>query len=158
MPNKLGLIKLSFLMSLVFLMSFASTSDARKYPEVKFPKKHIVLGGKKLTVEVAKTEQQVARGLMFRNEPLKDTHGMLFIFDDEKVRSFWMKNTFIPLVIGFFDKDRKLVSIKEMKPVKSEMEKPLTYSSDVPAKYALELDSGWFDRQKVPLGTVFSYR
>lgn len=125
--------------------------------EILFKKREIYLGGQKITVEVARSRAEVQRGLMFRTKPLSDGEGMLFEFSDEKVRSFWMKNTFIPLSIGFFDRHKKLIAIKEMKPVVSEMERPESYSSNSPAQYALEVRRGWFKHHKVSLGAIFSY-
>lgn len=58
----------------------------------------------KLTVEVAKTFEQRTIGLMFRKS-LEENHGMLFIFEDEVVRKFWMKNTYISLDLLFIGSD-----------------------------------------------------
>ena len=55
-------------------------------------------------VEVAKTDEEQAMGLMNRLD-LKNNSGMLFLFDNEKKASFWMKNTFIPLDIIFINKN-----------------------------------------------------
>lgn len=138
----------------LFLIFFCFSSVGE---EIKFEKKRISIGSKVLQVEVADTHKKITRGLMFRHEKLKGHQGMLFVFKDEQMRSFWMKNTFIPLSIGFFNKEKKLVSIRKMKPVKSEMEKPFSYRSGKPAKYALEVDQGWFERNKIKLGTKFRF-
>lgn len=119
-------------------------------------KRSIVLDGHRIQVEVAANDNDRSKGLMFRKE-LRDGQGMLFIFDQESPRSFWMKNTFIPLSIGFFNKDRVLVDIQDMEPVKSEMETNLpAYESRHPAKYALEVPRGWFFKNKIKPGAKFT--
>ncbi|GAA0484610.1 hypothetical protein GCM10009096_29040 [Parasphingorhabdus litoris] len=62
------------------------------------------------TVELAKTPQEQARGLMFRTD-LKPDRGMIFPFDRERMASFWMKNTVIPLDIIFIRSDGTIESI-----------------------------------------------
>ena len=67
-------------------------------------------------VEVAKTNEEQVKGLMYRLE-LKENEGMLFLFDSEKNTSFWMKNTFIPLDIIFINKNGSINKIyKNSKP------------------------------------------
>jgi uncharacterized membrane protein (UPF0127 family) len=121
----------------------------------KLKTKRLVIGGQTLLVEIADTEATRTKGLMFRKS-LKDTEGMLFIFDQEEELSFWMKNTFIPLSIGYFNKSKKLIDIQDMAPVASEMQTDLpSYPSKEPAMYALEVPKGWFKKNKVHLGAVF---
>ena len=120
--------------------------------EPTYLKKNIRVGQTSVNVELADNQERAEHGLMFRHE-LKDGSGMLFIFPDEEIRSFWMKNTFIELSIGYFDKDKKLVDIQDMKPVTSEMQTDLpVYPSRLPAQYALEVPKGWFERHKIKIG------
>ena len=78
-------------------------------------------------VEVAKTNEEQVKGLMYRLE-LKKNEGMLFLFDNEKKTSFWMKNTFIPLDIIFINKNGSINKIhkntrpKSLKKIKSKGE------------------------------------
>ena len=69
----------------------------------------VELGGKRYSVEIASTDEARARGLMFR-DAMPETHGMIFIHDEQAPQSYWMKNTKIPLDILYFDNDRKLVA------------------------------------------------
>ncbi len=67
-----------------------------------------------------------------------------------------MKNTFIPLSIGFFDSQKTLVDIQDMEPVKSEMDQnPKSYLSQSPAQFALEVNQGWFAKNKIKIGDRF---
>ena len=101
---------------------------------------HVELKGKRFTVEVAKSQEKQALGLMFR-ETMPDDHGMVFIFPAEGMRSFWMKNTKIPLDIFYFDEDLKLVNVSENTPPCRSSRCP-GYPSTGPAKYVLELNAG----------------
>ncbi|WP_413583079.1 DUF192 domain-containing protein [Bdellovibrio sp. HCB288] len=134
---------------LAILLSFAVVANAS---DVAFPKKKVVVGGKTLTVEVATTVEQQAQGLMSRAH-LGPDEGMLFVFSNEETRFFWMKNTLIDLSIGFFNKDGKLIDIQEMKSGKGLADTALpSYASSNPAKYALEMNKGWFEKNKIKVG------
>lgn len=100
----------------------------------------VKLQGERFTVELATTREKQALGLMFR-EQLPDDHGMLFIFPVEAMRSFWMKNTRIPLDIFYFDKELRLVSVAEnARPCRTR--RCPGYASAGPAMYVLELNAG----------------
>ena len=90
-----------------------------------------------LSVKLAKTEAQRRHGLMFTPH-LSDWSGMLFTFETEAVRRFWMKNTQIPLDILFFDSSGGLVSlIRSAKPFSLALRE-----SKGPARYVLEINGG----------------
>lgn len=65
--------------------------------------------------------------------------GMLFVFDDDQVRGFWMRNTIIPLDIAFIRSDGTIVKIHTMPPLELRI-----FSSVEPAQYALEVNAGRF--------------
>ncbi len=104
----------------------------------------IELHGHRIDVEIADNDASRDQGLMFRTA-LAPGHGMLFIFDDSEVQTFWMKNTLIPLDMLFFDADRKLVNIQRRVPPCHADPCPL-YPSTGPAMYVLELAGGEADR------------
>lgn len=121
---------------------------------VQFNKKNISVGKVKIEAEIAQTSEQHEHGLMFRTS-LKKNSGMLFIFPNSEVRSFWMKNTFIPLTIAYFDENKKLLEMIDMQPTKSEMiQNPIVYPSSKPAKYALEMSLGWFQKNNIKVGDI----
>ncbi|MDH5719991.1 MAG: DUF192 domain-containing protein [Spirochaetia bacterium] len=91
-----------------------------------------------LFCEVAKTEKERARGLMFRKK-LKENEGMIFIFEKPDLLSFWMRNTKIPLSIAFIDENMYILEIYKMEPFDDRI-----ITSTTKAKYAVEANSGWF--------------
>lgn len=110
------------------------------------PTRTITVGPHSMLVEVADTGENRARGLMNR-ESLPADEGMLFVYPDEEPRSFWMKNVRFPLSIAFADKDGKIVSIADMKPMSSR-----STTSGAAAMYALEVNEGWFLEHDVTVG------
>lgn len=108
----------------------------------------------KFTVEVADTDTKRELGLMYRTQ-MKDEQGMLFIFPDEQIRQFWMKNTNLSLDILFIDKSGIIISVvKDAKPNQiSEI-----YSSQYPAQYALELNNGSIDKFNIQIGDKISFK
>lgn len=99
-----------------------------------------------IDVEVADTLEKQSYGLMYKEKPLKENQGMLFVYDYAKPLTFWMKNTFIPLSIAFFDKSKKLVNIEEMQPSSLLQRNYDTAKSQGLAQYALEMNMGWFKK------------
>lgn len=108
-----------------------------------------------INVEIADTPSARKQGLMGR-EALSDNSGMLFVFEKSEILSFWMKDTKIPLSIGFFDKDKKLLQIEDMTPPLDHGSSLKTYTSRAPAQYALEVPQNWFTRNKITPGMKFS--
>ena len=105
-----------------------------------------------LNVEVAKTPPAREKGLMFRTS-LGESEGMLFVFDKEENLNFWMKNTYIPLDIAYINKKGIINEIYYMAPV--DISK--IYSSVKPAMYALEVNAGWFSKNKIRIGAKIDF-
>lgn len=108
--------------------------------------KIVRIGSYEVRVEIADSDEEQRRGLMFREE-LPENHGMLFVFEQEAPRSFWMRNTAIPLSIAYIDAEGRIVSIHDMEPFSEE-----PVPSRGPAKYALEVNQGEFGRNGVGSG------
>jgi hypothetical protein len=103
---------------------------------------YVEVGGERFTVAIADDDATRARGLMFVEE-MPDDEGMLFIFPDERMRSFWMKNTRIPLDIIYIDRDLEIVSISaDTPPCRSRNRRCPSYPSTGPAQYVLEINGG----------------
>ncbi len=109
--------------------------------------KTLCVNGIRLNVEVADTKELRKTGLMFRKKLKKDS-GMWFVFDRREVLFFWMKNTFIPLSVAFIDTNYKIISIADMSP----LDESRSHSSFLPAKYAVEMNQGWFERKSIKVG------
>ena len=100
-----------------------------------------------LQVELADDDYQRETGLMYRTGMEKD-QAMLFLFEDEQPRGFYMKNTSIPLDIIFLDSENKVVSIKKNTTPQS-LE---TIPSEVPAQRVLEVNAGLSDEWGLEVG------
>lgn len=97
-------------------------------------------------VEIARTEEERTRGLMFRKK-LSENTGMLFVYENEDFRCFWMKNTYIPLSLAYIDSDGVIFQIEEMKPLDE-----VPVESVRPARFVLEVNQGWFRRNGIGIG------
>jgi uncharacterized membrane protein (UPF0127 family) len=117
---------------------------------------HIEIDGHPLAVEIAKSHAERIRGLSGRHS-LPENQGMLFIFDEPHLLSFWMKDTEIPLSIAFFDRDGKLLEVEEMRPLYPEEKKTPIYKSKTAALYAIETNAGWFQKHKIQKGAQLTF-
>ncbi len=102
----------------------------------------------KVGVEIADDASERALGLMYRTA-LAEDHGMLFVFPSEDKLSFWMKDTLIPLSIAFIDSEGRIVDLQDMKPLDDD---PPSYVSAKPARYALEVNQGFFEERSIEVG------
>jgi uncharacterized membrane protein (UPF0127 family) len=115
----------------------------------------VVLHGHRFSVELANSPAEQAHGLMGRDH-MAAGHGMLFVFRDSAPRTFWMKDTLIPLDMLFFDAGGRLVAIQaDAKPCQADPCK--LYPSGVPARYVLELNAGTAARLGVRKGDVITF-
>ncbi len=140
---RLGLIVLS---TLLFVGACGS-----KHPESGLPVIKIDVGDKTVKAEVAVSETEQARGLMYRRS-LGKHDAMLFVYEQDRVLSFWMKNTFVPLDILYIKADKTVATIKQMQPQTTK-----THSSEVPVRYALEVNQGWAKANGIEPGTQVSF-
>lgn len=106
----------------------------------------VIFQGDTVVAEVARTAEEREEGLMYR-ESLEYGRGMLFVFQDSQVRSFWMKNTLIPLDIAYIDENLTVIDIQSMAPETED-----AHTSSGPAMFALEVPEGWFEREGIGVG------
>ncbi len=106
----------------------------------------------RVAVEVARTGEELERGLMYRRQLAPDA-GMLFVFGESDVQSFWMKNTLIPLDMLFISEDARVAGIVERA-------EPLTTtgrSVPAPSRYVLEVNGGWCAAHGVKKGDAVRF-
>jgi uncharacterized membrane protein (UPF0127 family) len=106
----------------------------------------------KIDIEIADDDGLREQGLMYRRQMLLD-QGMLFIFEDEELRSFWMKNTYLPLDILYLDSGKTIVKIHEN--VATMNEQPIP--SDFPAKYVVEVNAGFTALHSIKAGDRMTF-
>lgn len=99
-----------------------------------------------INAELAKTEEEQMYGFMNRKN-IPDGTGMLFIFKDDRIASFWMKNTPTPLSIAYIDYSGKIKDIFDMTPFSL-----ATIVSTGYVRYALEVPQGWFEKNGIKVG------
>lgn len=97
---------------------------------------------KTIEIEIVETEEKIRQGLMYRSK-MREDRGMLFIFPDNKPRSFWMKNTILPLDIVFIGEDKTVVAIQANTTPFSKKSLP---SNGKNAKYVLEVNAGFMKK------------
>ncbi len=125
---------LSVLLATFCLSLFCSDLETRPLRKID-----IAIDGNLLRVEIAATPKDREQGLMYR-KTLAGDEGMLFIFPSPRPVSFWMKHTFIPLDIGYFNSQKRLIEFFSMQPDNGKK----TYPSSLPVLYAVETQQGWY--------------
>lgn len=139
---------MAFLLALfIFPACFAGNAAA----QVRFESRELVItrhdgAAVAIAVELALSDAQRQQGLMFRRE-LADGRGMLFVFEQDQIMSFWMKNTLIPLSIAFISQSGRITEITHMQAQSTRN----VYSREQ-ARYALEVPHGWFARAGIMVG------
>lgn len=107
---------------------------------------------KELQIELADNTFEHQTGLMYRKH-LDQNKGMLFIFDNTIMRSFYMKNTYISLDLIYIDANNTIVSIvKNAEPLNEQ-----SLPSEAPAKYVLEINGGLSDTWNLQAGDKINY-
>jgi uncharacterized membrane protein (UPF0127 family) len=144
-------LKLFLIAILIGIIFTFSTNSAWSCP-FELPAVRVVVKGHDLTIELATTPEARSCGLSLRDS-LPANRGMLFVYAEPEVLTFWMKNTRMPLSIAFIDAAGRIVSIQKMNPFPT----TTVYESPVPALYALEVNQGWFEENGVGVGDIFEF-
>ncbi len=131
----------------IFLIYFVSIKPDDNPKKVCFSEKCV-------EVEIVDTPETRMQGLMFR-ESLGDGEGMLFIFEEENIYPFWMKNTLIPLDMIWISQDTKIIDIKTAVPC--EIDPCPNYSPSGKALYVLEVNAGFTDENEIEIGDTVRF-
>jgi uncharacterized protein len=116
-------------------------------PQPRLPTIKLWLGAHEVVAEVARTPLEHQIGMMWRTN-LAEMEGMIFIFDEPDRRSFWMRNTLVPLDIAYLAPDGALLEVRAGQP---RNETPLPSETDR-VQFVLEMRQGWFQRNQVKPG------
>ena len=114
--------------------------------QYELPVVELSAGFHRIEAEVAANDQARQTGLMNR-KTMPPQHGMLFVFPQPHTYCMWMKNTLIPLSVAFIDGDGYIINIEEMQPQTEN-----NHCAKVPARYALEMNAGWFAQRGIKPG------
>lgn len=140
---RLGLFVLSGLLM--------ATACGSAHPDSGLPVIAVDVAGHTVKAEVARSLEEQSRGLMYRRE-LGKNEGMLFVYEEDRVLTFWMKNTFVPLDILYLSADGTVATIKHMSP-----QTLRSHSSEVAVRYALEVNQGWAKKNGVEPGAKVTF-
>lgn len=152
------MIKLGLLLAGLFVLSgcFPDKQNCSDVISSQNPNQVIIdngeCGGVGFNVELALTAEQQMQGLMNRTS-MEDTAGMLFIFNDEKERGFWMKNTLIPLDMIFIKKDGVIHHIHE----NAQPNDLTSIKSQGPVMAVLEVNGGIADKLNIKEGDIIHH-
>ncbi|MFN7836099.1 MAG: DUF192 domain-containing protein [Burkholderiaceae bacterium] len=112
-----------------------------------FPLTSLNLGNQTVDIEVADTASNRQQGLMYRKK-LDGDAGMLFIFPDSKKQCMWMRNTELALSVAFIDAHYRIINLADMQPLDD-----TEHCSTRPARFALEMNQGWFVKHGIKAGS-----
>ncbi len=126
---------------LLLAVLMTSLVQARELPVME-----LTAGFHRIEAEVAANNPDRMQGLMHR-KAMPQQHGMLFVFPSSAPHCFWMKNTLIPLSIAFLDERGHILNIEEMQPQTEN-----NHCAAKPARFALEMNAGWFAQRGIRPG------
>ena len=119
------------------------------HPQPRLPAIKLWLGSQELVAEVARTQTEVATGMMFRKE-MNENEAMLFVFAKPCQASFYMRNTINSLSCAYIGTEGEILEIHDLKP----MDETPVEAASANVRYVLETKQGWFDRNKIGVGTL----
>lgn len=116
----------------------------------EMPRMELTAGFHRIEAEVAANQDDRMQGLMQRSR-LGAGQGMLFVFTMQQRHCMWMKNTLLPLSVAFLDEEGRIINIRDMQPQTED-----NHCADAPARYALEMNQGWFATRGIKPGMKIS--
>jgi len=125
---------------------FGLALSAAVWAQNAMPLMELSAGMHRIEAEVAANQQNRMVGLMNR-KAMAPQRGMLFVFLQQNTHCMWMRNTLIPLSVAFLDEEGAIINIENMQPQTED-----NHCAKVPARYALEMNLGWFDQRGIKPG------
>ena len=122
------------------------TLSAAAWAQNAMPVMELTAGFHRIEAEVAATDPNRQVGLMNR-KTMPAQRGMLFVFNHENTHCMWMRNTLLPLSVTFVDDDGYIINIEDMQPQTED-----NHCARKPARYALEMNIGWFAQRGIKPG------
>jgi len=141
----LSFLNRSLLSALLAVVVLGATVQAQSMPLIQ-----LSAGVHLIKAEIAANNEHRQQGLMFRQK-MAANEGMLFIFEQNALHCMWMKNTLIPLSVAFLDEQGRILNIEDMQPQTLE-----NHCAVKPAKFALEVNLGWFKQRGIQAGSKIS--
>ena len=132
------------LSSLCLTALLAATAHA----QTSMPRMDLTAGFYRINAEVAANQKNRMQGLMHRRA-MQTNEGMLFVFPQEDRHCMWMRNTFLPLSVAFLDANGQILNIEDMEPQTED-----NHCAAAPARFALEMNKGWFRQKGIAPGTT----
>jgi len=125
---------------LALVLTFSAVARA------ELPVVQLATGMHLIHAELADSMGSRTQGLMYRKS-MPQGSGMVFVFDETATHCMWMKNTLIPLSVAFIDDSGEIINIADMQPQSEQ-----SHCAARPARYALEMNKGWFAQRGVKPG------
>ena len=125
---------------------FGLALSAAGWAQNAMPVMELNAGFHRIEAEVAASDQNRQVGLMNR-KAMPQQHGMLFVFTQNNTHCMWMRNTLIPLSVAFIDDEGYIINIEDMQPQTED-----NHCARQPARYALEMNLGWFAQRGIKPG------
>lgn len=129
-------------------IGFFPLSGGAQQPQL--PIVELFAGMHRIEAEVAATPQSRQIGLMHRSF-MAPQRGMLFVFTESLPHCMWMRNTLLPLSVAFLDEKGSIINVEDMQP-KTEV----NHCASRPARYALEMNLGWFRSRGLGSGATLT--
>ncbi len=138
---------ISLIVLCIYLTACASAKNAEEsQAQALLPQQTISINAHDLLVEIANTNAERRRGLAGR-KTLEPNNGMLFVYNNDKIRNFTTAATTLKLSIAFLDQHGTILDLQKMLPLNKS-----SYRSKYKARYVLEVNQGWLEQNKIKIG------
>lgn len=143
-------MKINFFLKFILIFIFINNSyakDINLYEKICLKQfSNIIINKTHIFVSNSCKKEEIEKGLMFVSK-IEKNFGMIFVFKEEQILNFWMKNTYIPLDIAYINNNLTIIDIQHMFPMDQTV-----ITSKAKASFALELNSGFFEKNKIKVG------